>query len=115
MYHFSHFIDEESDGIPGLSKFQAHVINADQGGCGVGPFWRALLAPCQTHCCEPRYTWAGWENLLPEGACSSSQLTLASPDSALGPFLSALVAFPFPAETWSLSPRGADLPMINTI
>lgn len=27
------FIDEESDLMSGLSQFQAHVVNADQGGC----------------------------------------------------------------------------------
>lgn len=116
MCHFSPFIDEESDWILSLSKFQAHGINADQGACGVGPSWRVLLAPSQAHCWEPGHTWARWESLRPAGACSSSQPTLASPGIALGPFCPLTgVAFPFPVETWSLSPSGVDLPMINTI
>lgn len=43
MPHYSSFTDEESDLMPGLSQFQAHVVNVDQGCCELGPFWTNLV------------------------------------------------------------------------
>lgn len=97
LHHYSHAVDKDSDLVPGLSKFRAHVFNADQGGCELGPFWGnveealgifARLIPL----CELRHTCAGPDSLLPGGAtCTQLFLSAHSCISRLcsGPFLSA--------------------------
>lgn len=63
------FIDEESDLMPGLSQFQAHGVNADQGGCELESSWRNVedALGISARLCELRYTWAGPDRLLTGG------------------------------------------------
>lgn len=120
VHYYSHCIDEERDLVRGLSKLHALVFTLT--GEAVtwilsGGMWRMLLAFVARPMTVSYGTHVQSDNLLP-----GCHLHPAPPPSPLvhprlcsGPFLSARVAFPFPVESWSLSPSGADLPVINTI